>query len=153
MICLIYDWPLSIAKEGWVTYESCLPLTIHHPQVPCHVVQSPQLIWRSGTRRWNLWVSDLQMSCWDLTPRQGSRTEVTRMATRRICPNKLLLQQLLSLPWNNLWLVVVLAVTCSAITPISFTHNKILTWSPPSYHNNILTPPLIRRHILVGRSQ
>ena len=35
-------------------------------------VNSPQLIWRSDTRRWNLRVSDPQMSCADLTTRQGS---------------------------------------------------------------------------------
>ena len=34
--------------------------------VPCHVVKSLQLIWRSGTRRWNLRVPNLQMSCIDL---------------------------------------------------------------------------------------
>ena len=37
--------------------------------VPCHVVKSLQLIWRSGTRRWNLRVPDLQMRCSDLTQR------------------------------------------------------------------------------------
>ena len=35
--------------------------------VPCHVVKSLQLIWRLGTRRWNLRVPDLHMSCRDLT--------------------------------------------------------------------------------------
>ena len=34
--------------------------------VPCHTVKSLQLIWWSGTRRWNLWVLDLQMNCRDL---------------------------------------------------------------------------------------
>ena len=29
-------------------------------------IKSLQLIWRSGTHRWNLWVPDLQMSCRDL---------------------------------------------------------------------------------------
>ena len=33
--------------------------------VPCYVVKSLQLILRSGTRRWNLRVPDLQMSCSD----------------------------------------------------------------------------------------
>ena len=37
--------------------------------VPCHVVQSLQLIWRLGTRWWNLWPPALQMSCSDLTER------------------------------------------------------------------------------------
>ena len=35
--------------------------------VPCQVVKFLQLIWRSGTCRWNLRVPDLQMSCNDLT--------------------------------------------------------------------------------------
>ena len=34
--------------------------------VPCHVVKSLQLLWRSGTCRWNLRVPDLQTSCCDL---------------------------------------------------------------------------------------
>ena len=32
----------------------------------CHVMKSEQLIWRPGTRRWNLRVPSLQMSCSDL---------------------------------------------------------------------------------------
>ena len=34
-------------------------------------VKSQQLIWTLGTRRWNLWVPDLQMSCSDLTRMWG----------------------------------------------------------------------------------
>ena len=34
--------------------------------VPCHIVKSLLLIWRSGTRRFHLQVPDLQMSCSDL---------------------------------------------------------------------------------------
>ena len=34
--------------------------------VPYYVVKSLQLIWRSGTRRFHLWVPDLQMNCSDL---------------------------------------------------------------------------------------
>ena len=37
--------------------------------VPCHVVKSLQLIWRLGTRRWNLRVPHLQVSGSDLTSR------------------------------------------------------------------------------------
>ena len=40
--------------------------------VPCLGVKSPQLIWRSGTRRWNLRVPDLQMSCGVCTTWQGT---------------------------------------------------------------------------------
>ena len=35
--------------------------------VPCCVVKFLQLIWRWGTRRWNLRVPNLHMSCSDLT--------------------------------------------------------------------------------------
>ena len=35
--------------------------------IPCHIMKSLQLIWRSGTHRWNLWVPDLQTSCCDMT--------------------------------------------------------------------------------------
>ena len=31
------------------------------------IVKPPQFIWRLGTSRWNLWVPDLQISCFDLT--------------------------------------------------------------------------------------
>ena len=41
--------------------------------VPYLWVKSLQLIWRSGTRRWNLRVPDLQMSCRDLTVWQGTK--------------------------------------------------------------------------------
>ena len=37
----------------------------------CHVVKSLQLIWRSGTCRWNLWVPDLQIDCSDFDIKIG----------------------------------------------------------------------------------
>ena len=46
-------------------------------------VKSLQLIWRSGTRRWNLRVPDLQMSCRDLTLHQSTRIVVPAQAARR----------------------------------------------------------------------
>ena len=42
------------------------------------LIKSLQLIWRSGTRRWNLRVPDLQMRCSDLTRVRGYQV---------ICPN------------------------------------------------------------------
>ena len=39
---------------------------------PYHVVKSLQLIWSMGTRRWNLRVPILQMSCNDLTYTEGT---------------------------------------------------------------------------------
>ena len=39
--------------------------------VPHLLVNWLQLVWRSGTRRWNLQVPDLQMSCSDLTRMKG----------------------------------------------------------------------------------
>ena len=51
-------------------------------QAPSHVVKSLLLIWRSGTRRWNLRVPELLMSCSDLTERQGTRKVVPVMATK-----------------------------------------------------------------------
>ena len=51
--------------------------------VPCYVVKSLELFWRSGTRRWRL--SDLQMSCNDLTYRQGIRTVMPLMAVGMTC--------------------------------------------------------------------
>ena len=38
----------------------------HCNDVPCHVVKSLKLIWKLGTGRWNLWVSDSQLSCSEL---------------------------------------------------------------------------------------
>ena len=48
-------------------------------------VKSLQLIWRSGTRRWNLRVPDLQMSCRDLTPCQGTRIEAPCVGSQMTC--------------------------------------------------------------------
>ena len=56
--------------------------------VPWHGVKSLQLIWRLGTRRWNLRVPNLQMSCRDLTSRSGARIVVPVIATRVTCPIK-----------------------------------------------------------------
>ena len=39
--------------------------------VSCHLVKSRQLIWRLGTRRWNLRVPNLQMNCSDLSLKIG----------------------------------------------------------------------------------
>ena len=50
--------------------------------VPYLQVKTLQLIWRWGTRWWNLWVPHLQMSCRDLTSWQGARIVVPVMATR-----------------------------------------------------------------------
>ena len=54
--------------------------------VPYHVVKSLQLIWRLGTRRWNLRVPNLQMSCSDS---KGTRIVVPVMTTRVTCPSGL----------------------------------------------------------------
>ena len=54
--------------------------------VPYHVVKSLHLIWRSGTRRWNLPIPDLQISCNVLTSLQGTRMIVPVMSTRVTCP-------------------------------------------------------------------
>ena len=48
-------------------------------------VKSLQLTWRSGTRRWNLRVPDLQMSCRDLTPCQGTRIEAPCIGSQMTC--------------------------------------------------------------------
>ena len=50
-------------------HGACRPAAITGTtiQAPCHVIKSLQLIWRSGTRRWNLQVPDLPMRCSDLT--------------------------------------------------------------------------------------
>ena len=50
--------------------------------VPSHVVKSLQLIWRLGTRIWNLRVPHLQMNCSDLAQRQDTMMVVPVMATR-----------------------------------------------------------------------
>ena len=54
--------------------------------VPYLKVNSLQFIWRSGTRRWNLRVVDLQMNFSDLTIWQGIRLVVPPMAARVTCP-------------------------------------------------------------------
>ena len=54
--------------------------------VPCHVVKSLQLIWRSGTRRFHLRVPNLQMNWSDLTYRYVTKIVFLVMATRVTCP-------------------------------------------------------------------
>ena len=72
---------LPMHSTGTVYRESTSPVTsLHRGRVMrhvtiagtlllvlCHVAKSLQLIWISGTRRWNLRVPDFQMSCSDLT--------------------------------------------------------------------------------------
>ena len=67
--------------------------------VPCHVVKSPQLIWRSGTRSFHLRVPDLQKSCSDLNLRQGTRIIVPIMASRVIYP---IMMSVMMLLWQLL---------------------------------------------------
>ena len=62
------------------------PLWGHTTQELCHVVKSLQLTWRWGTRRWNLRVPHLQMSCSDLTYRQVTWNAVLVRATKVTCP-------------------------------------------------------------------
>ena len=57
-------WPGTSPHNGAHHLAAIVGATI---LVPCHVIKSLQLIWRSGTRRFNLRVPDLQMSCSDLT--------------------------------------------------------------------------------------
>ena len=57
-------------KIGYVTLEAIAGTNI---LVPYLSVKSRQLIWRSGTRRWNLRVHVLPMSCTSLTIWQGTR--------------------------------------------------------------------------------
>ena len=59
----------SCAKPRLIDNGTCRQPAITRTTilVPCHVVKSLQLIWRSGTRRFYLRVPDLQMSCRDLT--------------------------------------------------------------------------------------
>ena len=58
------------AATAWVT----IPLS-------CNVQKSPQPIWRSGTRRWNLRAPDLQMGCGDLTSIYDTSIAAPVMAT------------------------------------------------------------------------
>ena len=54
--------------------------------IPCHTVKSLQLIWRSGTRRWNLRVPDLLMSCSDLVEIKGAGMIIPVMAVKVTWP-------------------------------------------------------------------
>ena len=54
--------------------------------VPYLQIKSLQLFWRLGIRRWNLRVPDLQMSCRDLTQRQGTRIATPVIATKMTSP-------------------------------------------------------------------
>ena len=64
--------------------------------VSCHsrqFVKSLQLTRRSGTRRWNLRVPDLQVSCCDLTSGQGTSIVVPAIAVRVTSPISICLCQ------------------------------------------------------------
>ena len=83
MFCMICAW-----INGWVNPREAADLRLHRAHydvtvmisgaiivVPWPVVKSPQLIWRWGTRRWNLTLPDLQMSC--LSDLQMSCSDLT----------------------------------------------------------------------------
>ena len=61
--------------KKYFTKRVCCPsaIAVATNLVPCHAIESLQLIWRLGTRRWNLWGPDMQMSCRDLIWRQLRR--------------------------------------------------------------------------------
>ena len=61
-------------SSGWVGLNRAC-----HPDGQA---KSLSFIWRSGTRRWNLRVPDLQMNCRDLTTWQGTRIVAPRMVAR-----------------------------------------------------------------------
>ena len=60
------DSYLEDTEEQWGV-SSLVAIVSTTNLAPCHVVKSLLLISRSGTRRWNLRVPDLHMSCSDLT--------------------------------------------------------------------------------------
>ena len=81
------NWPLVICRKNTAIRHGILvAITGTSTMVTCHVVKSRQLIWRLGTRRWNLRVPDLQTGCRDLTTWWGSRIVAPAMA---ICPTAL----------------------------------------------------------------
>ena len=49
-------------------------------------VKSLQLFWRSGTRRFHLWMPDLQMSCGDLTKMRGYQDSNPRHGHQETSP-------------------------------------------------------------------
>ena len=71
----------SLVKEATAANNGATTIS-----VPCQVVEYLQLIWRSGTRRWNLRVHDLQMSCnvwfdvnmghYDISPSKGCQADM-----------------------------------------------------------------------------
>ena len=70
-------------SKGHVTLVATIGTTI---LVPYHWVKSLQLIGRSGTRRWNLRVPDLPMSCGDWNTWQGTRIVARAMAAEWHAP-------------------------------------------------------------------
>ena len=61
----LHDFKLICERE--MSQDTLVVVTRTTILVPCLWFKSLQLIWRSDTRRWNLWAPDLQMSCRDLT--------------------------------------------------------------------------------------
>ena len=65
----------------WIKDVTCQPLLGLLSWYPVIIVKTLQLIWRSGTRRWNLREPDLQMSHSDLTKWEGTNLVAPVMVT------------------------------------------------------------------------
>ena len=60
--------------------------TISRTTILVHFSKSLRLTWRSGTRRWNLRVPDLQMSCRDVITCPDTRIVTPAIAANVTCP-------------------------------------------------------------------
>ena len=65
--------PYQVRTDIYITigHVTQLGITVTTNLVPYHFVKSLLLIWRSGTRRWYLWITNLQLSCSGLTSMGG----------------------------------------------------------------------------------
>ena len=57
----------TLSHDAIIGHAALVTITLTAILLPYLSVKSLQLIWRSGTRRWNLRVPDSQVSCRDLT--------------------------------------------------------------------------------------
>ena len=78
--CCVGGWLGSGISRYLAGYVALVAIDVTTMLVPYLYVKSLQLVWRSGTRIWNLRVPDLQMSCSDLTRTTGTTSLATRAA-------------------------------------------------------------------------
>ena len=93
--CNIISYPNGVDLVLTLPFVTIWQLNLHcNCMVPSenwyvfsdYILNILQLMWGSGSRRWDLRIPDLQMSCSDNTWKCGTRIVVRALSTRVTCP-------------------------------------------------------------------